>query len=73
MGVKRFVQQGVVDDDQKFAQWGIEPLSPEAMPYYARWTRQDVIGIFYLLYRMAWINCVLLIAIAVPLWIIALR
>jgi hypothetical protein len=73
MGVNGFIQRGIEDDDRKFTERAIDPLSAEALPYYARWTRQDVIGVFYLQARIARINMLLLIAIAVPLWVIAFR
>ena len=71
--VASFVNAGTVEDDQKFEQYGVDPLSAEALPYYARWVRQDVVGLFYLVSRATMIIGVLLIVIAIPLWMIALR
>lgn len=69
MGVNSFVNRGIEDDDRKLAVYGIDPLASESLPFYARWIRQDIIGIFYML------NIIigLLILIAIPLWMIALR
>jgi hypothetical protein len=71
-----FVQGGIKDDDGKLAEYGVDPLSDAAIPYYARWMRQDVIGIYYMLSRIKWctnIGVVLLFVIAFFLWKIAYR
>lgn len=69
MWVNSFVNRGIEDDDRKLAAYGVDPLASEAQPYYVRWIRQDIIGIFYMLNMIV----VLLILIAIPLWMIALR
>ncbi|WP_343799826.1 hypothetical protein [Paenochrobactrum glaciei] len=69
MWVNSFVNRGIEDDDRKLAAYGIDPLASESLPYYVRWIRQDIIGIFYMLNMIV----VLLILIAIPLWMIALR
>jgi hypothetical protein len=69
MWVNSFVNRGIEDDDRKLAAYGIDPLESESLPYYVRWIRQDIIGIFYMLNMIV----VLLILIAIPLWMIALR
>lgn len=75
-GVVGFVNQGIQDDDRKFEQSGIDGFSTNALPYYARWIRQDLVGVFFVLNRiagLALLNAVLLAVIAVALWTIALR
>jgi hypothetical protein len=69
IGVSRFVNGGIKDDDQKLSDYGIDKLSAEALPYYVRWIRQDIIGIFYMMN----VGLILLALIAIPLWMIALR
>ncbi len=71
-----FTDQGIVQDDEKFRQSGIDGFSAAALPYYARWVRQDLVGIYFILNRVAryaLLNAILLALIAVPLWVIALR
>lgn len=75
-GVANFTDRGIEDDNRKFRAYGINPASAEAVPYYAQWTRQDLIGVFFLLGRianLALLNAALLAVIAVALWNIALR
>ncbi len=69
MWVNSFVNRGIEDDDRKLVAYSVDPLASESLPYYVRWIRQDIIGIFYMLSMII----VLLILIAVPLWMIALR
>ena len=59
-----FAQEGIDDDTRKLAQDGVDPLSNDAIPYYVRWIRQDVIG-------MAYIGILLLFVIAFFLFKIA--
>lgn len=73
MGLVSFVDGGTRDDDHKFEQFGVDPLSADAMPYYARWVRQDLIGLFYLVNRATIIIGGLLVLIAIPLWMMVLR
>jgi hypothetical protein len=35
-------QMGLAGDNGRLAQAGIEPVTPEAVPYYAAWTRTDI-------------------------------
>jgi hypothetical protein len=80
MGLARetaiFVQGGVEDDNQKLADQGVDGASAEAVPLYLRWVRQDLIGVYFMLSRLnsyARLAVGLLILIAVPLWIIAMK
>jgi len=66
MGLVSFVQRGVEDDNRKFVQAGIDPISPEATPYYVRWIREDLVGIFYLTNRATILVSALLVLIAYP-------
>ena len=71
-----FIDGGIKDDDKKFREFGVDPFETTAMPYYARWVRQDLIGMYYMMNkvaRYARIGLFLLALIAAPLWIIALR
>lgn len=43
IGVSSFVNGGIKDDDRKLSDYGIDKLSAEALPYYLRWIRQDII------------------------------
>lgn len=69
MWVNSFVNRGIEDDDRKLAAYDVDPLASVSQPYYVRWIRQDIIGIFYMLNMIV----VLLILIAIPLWMIAFR
>lgn len=73
VSVRTFTRDGIEDDSRKLAQYGVGPLSQEAAIFYAKWTREDLIGVFYLIERLTWVVGVLLVAIAVPLWMMALR
>ena len=73
MGLVSFVNAGIEDDDRKLEQYGVDPLGPNALPYYARWVRQDVTGLTYLVNRASIAIVGLLIVIAIPLWMMALR
>lgn len=44
-----FVNAGIADDSQKFMEAGIDEVSTDALPYYARWLRQDVVGLYFML------------------------
>jgi lactate dehydrogenase-like 2-hydroxyacid dehydrogenase len=72
----RFVEGGIADDERKFSSFGIDALEAESLPYYARWMRQDLVGVFFLTSHIAFysrIAVILLALIAIPLWIIALK
>ncbi len=73
MSILSFIEQGTEEDDKKLHDSGIDPLSSATLPYYARWLRQDIVGIFYLLNRSSKIIICLLALIAIPLWIIAFK
>jgi hypothetical protein len=71
-----FVQGGIEDDNRKLAEYGVDPLSEAAIPYYMRWIRQDIIGIYYTvsnIRRIAYIGILLLFVIAFFLFKIAYR
>lgn len=71
-----FTDSGIRQDEQKFDGFGVDGFSQEAVPYYARWIRQDLIGVYFIISRIslyARLSLVLLALIAIPLWIIALR
>lgn len=69
IGASSFVDRGIADDDRTLSNAGIDSFSDEAVPYYSRWIRQDIILACYLLNRIT----LLLVLIAIPLWIMALR
>jgi len=73
VSVRTFTRGGVEDDARKLAQYGVDPLSKEAAIFYAKWTREDLIGVFYLIERLTWVVGSLLLAIAIPLWMLALK
>jgi len=75
-----FAAKGVQDDVEKFESYGVDPMSVEATPFYARWIREDLIATYFVVSKSAvrievalQIAVLLLVLIAIPLWIIALR
>jgi hypothetical protein len=70
---RRLRQHGAADDNKKMAEYG---LGDAALPYYVRWIRQDIIGIYYMMSdirRIAYIGIVRLFVIAFFLFKIAYR
>lgn len=68
-GLAKFVERGQIEDDRKLSSNMITGSTPEAVPYYTRWIREDLVGIFYMMNFMV----IMLVLIAIPLWMIALR
>lgn len=75
-----FASAGVRNDEQKFESFGVDPTKAEATPFYVRWIREDLAATYFVISKshletkaILRIIVVLLLAIAVPLWIIALR
>lgn len=66
-GLVGFSERSQRDDDRKLADNGVNGSTPEAVPFYARWIREDLVGIFYMLNLVV----ILLILIAIPLWKLA--
>lgn len=69
MGLVSFVDKGSENDDVTLRSAAIDPFEDASLPYYARWTRQDIVAVVYLLNHIR----ALLIFIAVALAIIAFR
>lgn len=68
-----FADKVIASDLRDLNTYRIEPDSPEALPIYARWARQDLAVLLYVVNRATLIGGVLLMLIAVPLWMLVLR
>jgi|GEM_PF-7026139 hypothetical protein len=68
-GLVKFVERGQLDDERKLSSSGVRGSTPEAVPHYTRWIREDLVGMFYMMN----IIVIMLVLIAIPLWMIALR
>lgn len=68
-GLVKFVERGQMEDDRKLSDNMVGASTQEAVPYYTRWIREDIVGIFYMMNLIV----ILLVLIAIPLWMIALR
>jgi hypothetical protein len=73
MGLGSFVDRGIEDDGRKFRAFGIDAAAAESLPYYARWIREDLIAVVYLLNRVATLIILSAVLVAIPLWMLALR
>ncbi len=74
--VSKFVRGGIIDDQRKFESFGVDSQSAEATPYYARWVREDVIGIYRMVDEIrlyARLSVLLLAFVAFALGTIAFR
>lgn len=73
MGIVSFVDKGNAEDARILYDARVDASEEAALPYYARWTRQDLVAVVYLLNRISTYGGILLVLIAIPLWMIALR
>lgn len=49
MGIVSFTDKGAEADNATLRSAGVDPLEDAALPYYAMWTRQDLVAVIYLL------------------------